>query len=78
MLNGLRNHPCLFRAVTFSIAKICSKIFIFGGEIYKKALDSVEIFDGEAWRDGPKMPNTRIFAPAVVIPIEFARHLNQP
>ena len=41
----------------------------------RKTLDSVEICDGEVWRNGPKMPTDRYYAPAVVIPMSFARDL---
>ena len=57
----------------FSIAKIYGKVFICGG---RGAGDSVEIFDGEVWRNGSKMPTSRLYFPAVVIPMEFAKNLN--
>ena len=56
----------------FGIAKIHDEIFICGGQSQRiYATDLVTIFDGEVWRDGPKMPTRRSFAPAVVIPMEF-------
>ena len=58
----------------FSIAKIDSKVFVCGG-YNKKGVDYTEIFDGDVWRNGPKMPTTRAHAPAVVIPMSFARYL---
>ena len=56
----------------FGLAKIDGKVFVCGGW---GASGSVEIFDGEVWRDGPKMPTSRAYAPAVVIPTEFAKSL---
>ena len=61
----------------FSIAKIDDKVFLCGGYTSEdKTLDSVEIFDGEVWKNGPKMPTRICDAPAVVIPMSFARSLN--
>ena len=37
----------------------------------------MEIFDGKVWRNGPKMPTPRYSAAAVVIPMEFSRHLKE-
>ena len=60
----------------FGIAKIDGKVFICGGDTYiRQAGYLVQIFDGETWRYGPRLPNLRIAAPAVVIPMEFARYL---
>ena len=58
----------------FSIAKIDDEVFVCGGACPDGR--SVEIFDGEVWRSGPKMPTPRWNTPAVVIPMEFARYLN--
>ena len=57
----------------FSIAKVEDKIFVCGG--WGEG-DIVETFDGETWRNGPKMPTSRYFAPVAIIPIEFARSLS--
>ena len=59
----------------FSIAKVDDKVFICGGW-NKECLDDVQILDGGVWKSGPKMPTTRQYAPAVVVPAEFARSLN--
>ena len=57
----------------FSIAKIHDELFICGGinRCFGRATRSVEIFDGEFWRNGPKMTANRVQAAAVVIPINF-------
>ena len=60
----------------FSIAKIDDKIFVCGGADMDCAGYEVEIFDGEVWRNAPALPSSRECAPAVVIPMEFARSLN--
>ena len=71
----IEREPCLSRPLChFSIAKIDDKIFVCGGW---NADDSVEIFDGEVWKNGPKMPTYRKYATAVAVPIELARVLKQ-
>ena len=62
--------------IHFSITKIHDKVFVCGGRAtLREITDSLEIFDGEVWRSGPRIPTTRWHAPAVVIPMEFARVL---
>ena len=59
----------------YSIAKIDGKIFVCGGADMDCAGYEVEIFDGDVWRNGPALPSSRVRAPAVVIPMEFAKKL---
>ena len=69
----------------FSITKIDGKIFICGGvfksmgwhrtSLFKVIVNDVEIFDGKVWSNGPKLPSHRYSTAAVVIPMEFAKHL---
>ena len=78
----IEKEPRLSRPLCqFSIAKIDDKIFVCGG-IYisqedskTKCTNDVEIFDGEVWRNGPKMLACRHDAAAIGIPMEFAREL---
>ncbi|PZR34388.1 MAG: hypothetical protein DI538_16700, partial [Azospira oryzae] len=39
----------------FGITKVDGKIFICGGQSLSVAMRSVDIFDGEVWRDGSKL-----------------------
>ena len=63
----------------FSIAKIHHKIFVCGGSATGKtavtSINTVEIFDGEVWRDGPMIPTDRHSFPAVAIPMSFTSSL---
>ena len=59
----------------FSIAKIDGKIFVCGGKSREDVIDSVEIFDGEVWRSGPKLTTPRYRSTSIVIPADFAKCL---
>ena len=71
----IKKPPMSRTRMWFSIAKIEDKIFVCGGT-GADAGYNVRIFDGEVWRNGPNMPISRHWTPAVVIPMEFARYLS--
>ena len=59
----------------FSIAKIDGKIFVCGGDSEEGKVDTVEIFDGQGWTIGPKLITPLYSAAAVVVPIDYAKYL---
>ena len=59
----------------FSIAKIDDKIFVCGGNSDEDIMVDVEIFDGEVWMNGPKLPTSRESAAVIVISTNFAEYL---
>ena len=59
----------------FSIAKMDNKIFVCGGKPREGITDSVEIFDGEMWRNGPNLITPRRRSASIVIPAAFIKCL---
>ena len=59
----------------FSSAKIDGQIFVCGGASGPWVISDVKIFDGEDWRNGPKLAAPLKCSAAIVIPIDFATSL---
>ena len=65
----------------FSITKIDGKVFVCGGLHTNKNdsncqwSDNMEMFDGEVWKNGPKLPIPRVGAPVTIVPMNFAKDL---
>ena len=78
----IEREPRLSRPLCeFSIARIDDKVFVCGGlcidqtDSKTHVTDNVEIFDGQVWRNGPKLMTSLRNSAAVVIPMDFARSL---
>ena len=56
--------------------RLGEEVLICGG-IYNddNETDTVEIFDGIQWRNGPKLPKSALDSPIVAISIEFSEYL---